>query len=344
MDHNMTTLRACEGDLIETNEGLIFDVKGLVHPSSRVIAFVRYIPSMSGQRLKESVTYEKVYSLSERFDWLKHNYPQYLIYDDVFGELVSEVPVNHVRQHFRPVEKLQQLKSAVNLDSLETRCIQFANLLKEKAGILWDAIGISGSVLVALHTSTSDIDMLVYGSENCRKVHAALTELLQAKLSEIKSYTREQMKSLFDFRSQDTKTSFEEFVRTESRKVLEGKFTGKDYFVRFVKDWHEVKERYGDIHYRNAGYARIKATVADDSESIFTPCSYRVDRVKMIEGEIMNQIVEIASFRGRFCEQARTGETVVAQGKVERVRDMKENSEYFRLLIGNKPSDFMILA
>jgi len=184
----------------------------------------------------------------------------------------------------------------------------------------------------------------VYGSENCRKAQSALAELLIAKHSQIKPYARRQMKVLFDFRSQDTKASLEDFVRTESRKVLQGKFMQTDYFVRFVKGWNEVKERYGDVHHRNVGYARIRATVVDDSESIFTPCNYKVDKVKTIEGVKANQIIEIASFRGRFCEQAKTGETVVAQGKVEQVCDMRENSEYFRLLIGNKPSDFMILA
>jgi len=49
------------------------------------------------------------------------------------------------------------------------------------------------------------------------------------------------------------------------------------------------------------------------------------------------------SFLGRFCEQAKKGERVRAQGKVEHVRDYRKNNEYFRLLIGNKPSDYMIL-
>jgi len=53
-------------------------------------------------------------------------------------------------------------------------------------------------------------------------------------------------------------------------------------------------------------------------------------------------VSEIASFRGRFCEQAGEGETVIAQGKVEKVQ--KKNSDtFFRLLLGGKPSDFMVL-
>ena len=36
---------AFEGDFLETNDGLIFDVKGLLHPPERKIAYLRYIPA-----------------------------------------------------------------------------------------------------------------------------------------------------------------------------------------------------------------------------------------------------------------------------------------------------------
>ncbi|MEM1589439.1 MAG: hypothetical protein QW175_03350, partial [Candidatus Bathyarchaeia archaeon] len=59
-------------------------------------------------------------------------------------------------------------------------------------------------------------------------------------------------------------------------------------------------------------------------------------------GPELQPIREIASFRGRFCEQARKGETVIAQGKLEHVTDNRNKCEYFRLLIGNKPTDYMV--
>jgi predicted nucleotidyltransferase len=152
-----------------------------------------------------------------------------------------------------------------------------------------------------------------------------------------------ELQELFGFRFPDTQTPFKDFVRTESRKVLQGKWKNREYFVRFVKDWGETCEEYGVIRYKNVGYSRIKATVEDDSEAIFTPCSYKLQNVSVLEGSRF-PIQEIWSFRGRFCDQARNGETIIAQGKVESVTDNKENREYFRLLLGNKPSDYMILA
>lgn len=55
-------------------------------------------------------------------------------------------------------------------------------------------------------------------------------------------------------------------------------------------------------------------------------------------------IEEIVSFRGRFCEQAKNGETIEAQGKVELVTNKKNRREYYRLILGNKPTDYMVLS
>jgi uncharacterized protein len=337
-------MKAREGDLVETSEGLIFDVKGLVHPSDRIIAFVRYFPDEKGERRKDAAAYSKVYSLSKRYKLLRERFPKYLVYEPIFDEMLCEVPTIALKKHYEPVERLQELRSSQGLDVLEKKALQLAESLKENANIPWKAIGISGSILIGLHTMNSDVDPVVYGSENCRKAHSALKNLLKDRKRPHRSYDREDLKGLFDFRSKDTASDFESFVRTESRKVMQGRFMGSDYFVRFVKDWDEVDEKYGDIQYRNAGYSKIKATVVDDSQSIFTPCKYCVEDLTVIEGDKIQSIVEIASFRGRFCEQAKTSEVVIAQGKVEQVIDKKHGREYFRLLLGNKPSDFMILA
>jgi predicted nucleotidyltransferase len=64
-------MRAREGDLIETDNNVIFDVKGLVHPPHKVIAFPRYIPSAEGTRERGGNLYGKVYNLAERFQYLQ---------------------------------------------------------------------------------------------------------------------------------------------------------------------------------------------------------------------------------------------------------------------------------
>ncbi|MFB0567405.1 MAG: hypothetical protein ACETVM_02315 [Candidatus Bathyarchaeia archaeon] len=336
-------IKAREGDLIETLDGNIFDVKGIIHPRRKVVAFIRYVPDPNGDRKRDEVTYKKVYALKERYALLKKFFPSYLVYDPVFNEHLCEVPLDTIKHHYRPVDLLQKLRHQDRLDEVESQALQFIKILKESANVPWSKLGISGSILVRLHTPASDIDPIVYGSETCYKVYSALGSLLESKESPVKPYGLKELKELFDFRSKDTAMRFEDFVRTESRKLLQGKFMGRDYFVRFVKDWNEIEEKYGTILYRPEGYAKIKATVVDDSKAIFTPCCYKIGNLEILEGTRIEAIEEIVSFRGRFCEQAKKGETVIAQGKVEKLQEMG-GREHYRLLLGNKVSDHMILA
>jgi predicted nucleotidyltransferase len=337
-------MKAREGDFLENFDGAIFDVKGLIHPPDRIAAFIRYFPNEKGIRIRDGIVYSKVYSFSDRYAVLRERWPEYIVHDPVFDETVCEVPAAEVKIHYGPVDKLRLLKNRSTLDPLENKALKFATLLKEDSNISWSTIGISGSILVNLHRADSDIDAIIYGSANCRNVHTALENMLDDPQSLFKRYTKRDLKGLFKFRSKDTAATFEDFVRTESRKCLQGKFAGADYFLRFVKEWVEIEEQYGELQYKNVGYAKIKATISDDSESIFTPCIYLLEHVAVVSGQRAHPITKIASFRGRFCEHAIRGETVIAQGKVEHVRDLKRNREYFRLLIGNKPSDFMALV
>lgn len=338
-----TIMMAREGDLIETLDGNIFDVKGLVHPHNRIIAFIRFTPDPRGERKRNSVNYRKVYPLQERYALLREKFPQYLVFDPVFNQWLCEVPTRMVRKHYQPIEFLKQLRHKKTLDKLERQALELATLLRNKAGVDWNSLGVSGSPLAGLHTSNSDIDLIVYGSQTCRRVHRALADLIQDEASDVKSYDERNLKALFDFRSKDTVMTFEDFVRTESRKVLQGKFHDRDYFIRCVKGWNETTEVYGSISYESMGDAVIDAVVSDDSEAIFTPCRYGIRDVHILSGEIQHSLQEIVSFRGRFCEQARRDERIIARGMVERLED-KTQRECFRLILGNKPSDFMILA
>jgi predicted nucleotidyltransferase len=337
-------MRAREGDLIKTKSNVVFDVKGLVHPKGKIIAFPRFIPTPQGTRQGKDSTYGKVYSLDERFKFLQENHPDLIVFDPVFGETLCEVPVNDIAEHYQPAEKLALLRTSKHLNTLENKALRLVEALKKEADIPWSAIGISGSILAGLTTEKSDIDPIVYGEKNCQKAYTALQKLLKDKGSEFKPYNRPELQDLFDFRSKDTQMSFEDFVLVESRKAFQGKFMGTDYFIRFVKDWSEISEQYGDVCFKNSGYAKITAKIADSSDSLFTPCTYKVENVKVVEGPKLQPIQEIVSFRGRFCEQAKNSEAVEAQGKVELVTNKKNLGEYYRLILGNKPSDYMVLS
>ena len=336
-------MKAREGDLIKTKSKVVFDVKGLVHPSTKIVAFPRFIPSPQGTRYSKEGTYGKVYSLVDRFKYLQENHPDLIVFDPVFGETMCEVPTTQIAEHYKPEEKLWSLRSSKDLTVLEGKALLLAESLRAEANIPWSSIGISGSIMAGLTTEKSDIDPLVYGAEDCRKAYAALKRLLKEDCG-FKPYSRLELQELFDFRSKDTQMSFDDFVIVESRKAFQGKFMGTDYFIRFVKDWSEISEQYGDVCFKNSGYAKITSNIADSNDSLFTPCTYKLEDARVVEGPKLQPIQEIVSFRGRFCEQAAKGEAIEAQGKVELVTNKKSGDEHYRLILGNKPTDYMVLS
>ena len=336
----MKSLKCREGDFIETIEGLIFDVKGLVHPLKRIIAFVRYIPDENGERQRKDSRYRKVYALKMRENFLNREYPHYLIFDPVFNVRISEVHIENVTHHYKPQDTVSLLLRKRKIDDVETDALEFLNLLVEGSGISKNKIGISGSVMVDLHLPTSDIDIIVYGIQNCLRINKALKEFFKNKKSLIQAYDLEGLKKLYSFRVKDTAMSFEDFYRHEIRKSSQGKFRGRDFSIRYIKDWDEVKNKFGETRYRSLGQRTIKAKIIDDSEAIFTPCRYLVEDIEFIEGKKVTLLKEVSSFRGRFCQQVRSGESIITRGTLECVKTKKK--EYFRILVGGNAQDYLI--
>ncbi|HLN89075.1 MAG TPA: hypothetical protein VK253_03325, partial [Candidatus Binatia bacterium] len=73
----------------------------------------------------------------------------------------------------------------------------------------------------------------------------------------------------------------------------------------------------------------------------------RLRDVTVVEGPKLAPITEIVSFRGRFCEQVPTNQqeptTVEVQGKVEHVTDNRTGKTNYRIIIGNKLTDYMVI-
>lgn len=330
-----------EGWYLKTVENLIFTVKGHLHPYGYLVAYVRYAPHPEGDRERSGIRYKRLYHFDEQESFLMERYPHYLLYDGVMDELLQAVPIRRIVKLYDPVEKLTQLqRNRDALTPIEQDALSFAELLASEAKVPLDALGVSGSILVGLHKPSSDVDLVVYGAEKSRLVHSALQKMLSEN-ADVRRLDDEGLKKLYEFRVKDTRIPFKTFISQESRKVIQGKFRGREYFIRFVKLRSEVAELYGDSFFRGVGRATIRARVVSDEDAIFTPCAYQVSSVEFLDGVKAPKLTQVYSFRGRFCEQAKAGEEVMASGKVEEVQG-KEGKTYYRLVVGGNPNDYLV--
>ncbi|MFX1266268.1 MAG: hypothetical protein ACFFH0_12855 [Promethearchaeota archaeon] len=249
------------------------------------------------------------------------------------------MPLEKVVHLYSPRSKIAELRSRSNLTSLEAKALRFVDLLVDSAHILQSKIGISGSLLVDLASPFSDLDIVIYGTKNARKVDCAMKKFFE-DTKWFKKYPEQWLKTRYEDRCRESEVSFEDYAFHEQRKSFEGFFDGTEFFIRYVKDRYEYEDVYGEKVYTSMGRAKISGIVNDDSNALFTPSFYGISDVEIIEGFTASPISGIASFRGRFCQQALTGERVVASGKVEQV--LYHNKTNHRLLVGNCPTDFMV--
>lgn len=328
-----------EGDFIETTEGLIFDVKGIVHPVGRAIAYLRYVPDPNGDRVKTNQRYRKIYKLTHRHHYLRQMYPHYLRYDSIFDMEVSQVPHNAIHRNYFPQHKVHELMSKNPIDPFQKRTLEFINKITWIAHVPQSALGVSGSLLVNLHSSNSDIDVIVYGTRAATSVRAALHEHFEDD-EEFTPYPQSVLQQRFFERQSTAGISFQNYEFHESRKTFQGYYNENDFFIRYIKNWDETNVKYGDYAYTNKGVVKLRGVISDDTEAIFTPCTYDLTDVEVLEGFQVQQISEITSFRGRFCDQAVKGEQIEARGKLEKV--VGQSNTYYRLLLGNTLQDYMI--
>jgi predicted nucleotidyltransferase len=329
-----------ESFYLETKDDLFFAVKGFEHPPGRRIAVLRYMPDTTGgDRRKNGKFYRRLYHFDEQEQQIRSTYPQYLAYDPVFQTTLQSVPESMVQKIYDPRQRFRELEQACIRAEIEEDAVAFLGLLQNQAQVPSSALGITGSLLIGLYTEMSDLDAVVFGAENCRRVYLALLRMLDERsCTDLRRLDAAGMQELFEQRVADTHMAYDEFVRLEKGKTNQGRFRQRAYFVRFVRDAHEAGPAYGSLRYTPIGRAVITASIADDQDAIFTPCRYPLSNVCLLEGPQQSIPNEIISYRGRFCEQAHAGEFVYAAGTLERIEN-DQGDLHTRLLLGNFPED-----
>jgi predicted nucleotidyltransferase len=329
-----------EGFYLQTREGLFFAVKGFEHPPDRRIGVLRYAPDAEkGKRVKDGVSYRRFYHFDDQEQQIRAAYPQYLSYDPVFKATLQSVPAVNVSRIYDPRERFQELTSASAAAPIEQDACAFLSLLQREAQVPASALGITGSILVGLQTEQSDLDVLVFGVESCKKVYTALRRLLDMQtFTELRPLDFKGLEDLYAERVIDTQMDFDEFAMLEMRKVNQGRFRDRTYFVRFVKEPAEAKDAYGAVRYTPLGRATIVAMITHDQDAIYTPCRYPICNVQVLGGQQAFVPSEIISYRGRFCEQASAGELITATGMLEQLETKRGDIRY-RLLLGNSSDD-----
>jgi predicted nucleotidyltransferase len=318
-----------EGYFVRTVDDLIFEVKGVVHPSDRVIAYVRYVPEFDSTKQY----FRKIYDLQEREKYLEENFPEYLWFSNVHQRILQAVPYRQMKQVFDPVAHMNQIRNSKSGLSIATA--NLVDLFLEYTGIDSRNIGVTGSQLIGVSRETSDIDLVVLGEKAGIEFYRSL-RILYDKIPGIERYNGDLLTKHVKFRWNDLVDHYNILQEIERAKLLQGLFGGYQFFIRLVRLPQDVGEVYGQKVIKNSRLINTTCKIIDDSNSIFTPCAYLV---KSVEYPSLRQLV---SYRGRFTEHGSYGNTVMVRGRLEEIVDTETNECYQQLILGENSSDYMV--
>jgi uncharacterized protein len=328
-------------DFLQTTEGFFFCVVGAVHPPERVISYIKYVPSESGVWGKDKKRFSRILqkytipNLLQTFNYLEKNYPHYLFHSPVDNITITAVPHDKIKKHFKPEQKLAQLRQAPQLDSLQHKLVRFTRFLEETAGISESSFGVTGSLLLDIHQPTfSDLDVIVYGVEDSWALKKALTENGGSDMT-MTRLKGEALEAWGVKKSQQYPLTAKEAVKLYERKWNLGFFEDRWVSIHPVKLESDVTEEYGEKTYTPCGQVTIEALVSDNVDSLFLPATYQIEEVKFLDGRNPLNVTEVVTYEGLYDSLAESGENIQAKGKLELVKEKETGRERYRVLVGS---------
>jgi hypothetical protein len=237
------------------------------------------------------------------------------------------VPHGHVARYYPPEVRLKEILRGPQ-DSLEEEVRSLALSLAAGAGIDPTTLGITGSVLIGLHSPDfSDIDLTVYGLDNAWKVREALR---QGRAPHVRSLGLDFIAKWARGIAGRFPLTVEEARYFATRRWNYGTYGGRYFSIHPIRSNDEISEQYGDHIYRSQGAARVRAVVVSVTEALFMPAIYRVEGVRLLEGNPgAAEVDEVVSYEGLYRDVVDGGGVIEARGTVENV-----DGEPRRLVIG----------
>jgi len=319
-----------DGDAIISKDNFIFYVFGYEHPPSRVLAFLKYIPSEHTdlfpiRYLKKKWNFrgkilrrpEKLYTAKNYqilMNSLKKNFGHYIYFCPYRMKEVISVPFNHVKEVYVPKDCLQKLALSSKRDDLQKLALELISLISAEAKVDFEDFGIHGSIALNMHSASSDIDFVVYGSKNFRRVEKAMEKL-----------------------AEDGEINYVFTTRLDRIRKYRGRFKGTIFVYNAVRKLGEIKTKYGENRYEPVKPVKFRCEVLEDEEAVFRPAIYKIGDYLPLndESQVEKPPEQIVSMIGAYRNIARKGQKIEVSGMLERVENIESGKTYYQVVVGS---------
>lgn len=325
-----------DGDVFVTKDDFVFYTFGYEHPKDRVIAFPKYIPAQHKELFEvrflkktwkkgkqQLLRAEKLYTAENYASFLDafhKDFPDYVFHCPFRQKDLISVPLKHIKKIYAPNECLKALLKKRSKDRLEKTAVKLLSLISKKSSVALSDFGLHGSLALNIHTPDSDVDFVVFGSKNFRRVENAVSGLVKGKV-----------------------LSYVFTKRLDMVRRYRGRFKDTLFVYNAVRKPEEIKTKYGAFKYSPVKRVKFYCEVNDDRESMFRPAIYGVtgfvpiDKESILtEGALPNRVV---SMIGYYRNVARKGDRIRVSGMLERVENIKTRKTNFQAVVGTATSE-----
>jgi predicted nucleotidyltransferase len=320
-----------DGETLLTKEGFIFYVFGYEHPENRVFAFLKYIPSNLAhhfpirflkQKWKlgniELSRPEKLYTAQNYQKFLetfRSSFPHYLYCCPFRGKEVLSVPLDHIERVYLPGECLQAIFKKQKRDCLQEETVELVSLLSAESEVPIQDFGIHGSVGLNMYSEYSDIDLVVYGSQNFKKLESAVNKLADEDV----------------FSHVFTK-------RIDHARKHRGRYNDRRFVYNAVRKYEEIDAQHGKLKYTAVKNVSFRCEVVDGSENMFRPAIYPIRNYQPDDSvsELSEEQVpaKVLSMIGYYRNVARRGDRIKVSGTLERVENVETGAVSYQVVVG----------
>ena len=313
---------------------------GYEHPEDRVFAFLKYIPAkykdlFNVEMLTRTWKFgtkpltnqlfraEKLYTAKNYQTFIeafRKNFPNYLFYDQTRGKELITAPLDKIEQVFVPKDRLFWLQNLKNPDDFQKMALEIIHLIHKESGVPYAELGLHGSTALEMHSPESDIDFVVYGTENFRVVEQTLQNLANQGV-----------------------VSYIAGNRIEAARHFVGKYKGKIWMYNATKKPEEIKGRYGEYTFTPLAPVRFWATICDDSETMYRPAIYKISNYKPMDAQSELDLekipVQVTSNIGCYRNVARSGQQIKVAGTLEKATSTKDGAVFYQVVVGTATSE-----
>jgi len=207
-----------------------------------------------------------------------------------------------------PSQRLKTLFKKKQRDRLQELALETVTLLSVKSKVPVQDFGLHGSIALDMHSAESDIDLVVYGAENFRRLEATVNRL------------------------------FKKDALDAARKNR-GEYKGKVFVYNAVRKPEEVRVKYGDHKYFPISSINFRCRVEDDIEAMFRPAIYQIGDYQPLNSASRlekDQIPQtLVSMIGCYRNVSRKGERIEVSGVLERMEHLKTHKVSYQVVVGS---------